>query len=74
VTATKTDSNGPRNAIFVEILHDESGALPCETPDDCAVCVLLSPPREGEGRIEHGKRLMAAMLRAEWATTQRRYG
>lgn len=56
----------PHHPILAEILVGDDGDLPCDPPDDCGVCVLLTDPLDGESRVEHGRRLLALMLRSEY--------
>jgi len=58
-------------AALADVLVDEHGALPCDPPDGCPACCLFAAPLPNESNVEHGRRLVAAMLCAENRRTMR---
>lgn len=58
-------------AALADVLVDDHGNLPCPQPDACPTCALFAPGRPEETSVEHGRRLFAAMLRAEDRRTMR---
>lgn len=58
-------------AALVDVMVDDRGSLPCERTDACPACCLFAAPLPNESNVEHGRRLFAAMLRAESRRTMR---
>lgn len=58
-------------AALADVLVDDHGNLPCPQADACPTCCLFAPRRSNESNVEHGRRLFAAMLRAEARRTMR---
>lgn len=58
-------------AALADVLVDDHGSLPCAPADACPACCLFAPRLSNESNVEHGRRLFAAMLRAESRRTMR---
>lgn len=58
-------------AALADVLVDDHGNLPCAPADACPTCCLFAQLRPNESNVEHGRRLVAAMLSAESRRTMR---
>jgi len=58
-------------AVLADVLVDDHGDLPCPQADACPACCLFARPLPNESNVEHGRRLFAAMLRADARRTMR---